>query len=188
MGLKSISSYCFKVLKNQRKQVFGITSFELLSSISSKEFFQLFSKEHHFQKFCFLTSLSYSLQNLSFRILYCERYCLWSLWSSSVVTTLFALCFGFVPSLLCRGDLLCALALLCTFCIEIVSFMEFLSRDSRNPSHGEGGYVELGARVSKHILVFVFVLSLSQLYSCYILHFNYCNTYMFVIVYVLTLV
>jgi len=40
---------------------------------------------------------------------------------------------------------------------------------------GEGGNVELGARTSKHILVFVFGY-LSKLYSLYILHCNYCSS------------
>jgi len=39
---------------------------------------------------------------------------------------------------------------------------------------GEGGNVDLGARISKHILMFVFgYLSLNS-YSLYILHYYYC--------------
>jgi len=34
--------------------------------------------------------------------------------------------------------------------------VEFLGGDSKNPSRGEGEDVELGARTSKHILVFAF--------------------------------
>jgi len=56
---------------------------------------------------------------------------------------------GFVPPLVQR--------------IEFVSFVKFLGGDSRNPSRGEGGDVELGARTSKYILVFVFDY-LSKLY------------------------
>ena len=53
--------------------------------------------------------------------------------------------------------------------------MEFLSGDSRNPSRGEGGDVELGARISKYIIVFVFGY-LSKLYSLYILHCYYFSS------------
>jgi len=38
---------------------------------------------------------------------------------------------------------------------------------------GEGGDIELGVRTSKIILKFVFGY-LSQLYTCYILHYSYC--------------
>jgi len=37
--------------------------------------------------------------------------------------------------------------------------VEFICGDSENPSHGEGGDVEQVARISKHILVFVFAIS-----------------------------
>jgi len=39
---------------------------------------------------------------------------------------------------------------------------------------GEGGDVEQVARSSKHILMFAFGY-LSQVYSCYILHYYYCS-------------
>jgi len=39
---------------------------------------------------------------------------------------------------------------------RFVSFVEFLIEDSRNPSYGEGGDIELGARTSKYILAFAF--------------------------------
>ena len=71
--------------------------------------------------------------------------------------TFFALRFGFVLSLLCRGD--CFVHKFCTFsCVEdwLVSFVKFLSGYSRNPSRGEGGDVEFGTQTLKHILVFAF--------------------------------
>ena len=48
----------------------------------------------------------------------------------------------------------CFVPWLCAHILCSVSFVEFVSGDSRNPLHGEGGNIELGARASKHILVF----------------------------------
>jgi len=72
--------------------------------------------------------------------------------------------------------------------IGFLSFVKFLSGDSRNPSRGEGGDVELGARTSKHIFVFAFsYLSLNStlFISCII---TAVYLYILDIVYVLTLV
>ena len=126
MGFKFISLLRFKVFRKSKKISFENSSFNLSIFTSFKKFFQVFSFVLHFQNLCFLTSLSYSLQNLSFGILYCEKCCLWSLWSPSVVITLLlcalvlclpscilviALCISFVPwlciHLLCRGCILC---------------------------------------------------------------------------------
>ena len=65
--------------------------------------------------------------------------------------------------------------------------MKLFSGDSRNPSRDEGGDVELGARTSKHILVFVFgYLSLnSTLFISYIV--TIVHLHMFDIVCVLIL-
>ena len=69
----------------------------------------------------------------------------------------------FVPwfhaHLMCRGCILCGV----------------LSGDSENASRGESGDVELGARISKHILVFAFSY-LPKLYSLYIFHCYYCSS------------
>ena len=74
-----------------------------------------------------------------------------------------------------------------TSCVELVLFVEFLSGDSENPSCDEGGDVNLGARTLKHILVFVFNISLN---STLVLSFIaiIVHTYMLDIVYVLTLI
>ena len=54
-----------------------------------------------------------------------------------------------------------------TSCVGVVSFVEFLCGDSRNPSRGEDGDVELDARISKYILVFAFAISQLNLFiSC----------------------
>jgi len=57
--------------------------------------------------------------------------------------------------------------------IGFVSFVEFLSGNSGNPSRGEGRDVELGARTSKHIFVFVFgyLLTLLSLFLALLLFF-----------------
>ena len=132
----------------------------------------MFSFVFHFQNLYFLTRLSYSLQNLSSRILYYERCCLWSLWLPSIVTTLLlcalALC---LPS--CVEGLALCLGFMPTSFVGGVSFVEFLYGDSRNPSWGEGGDVGLDTRTSKYILVFVFNY-FSKLYSLYITYCYYC--------------
>jgi len=63
-----------------------------------------------------------------------------------------------------------------------------LSGDSKNPSRGEGGDVELGARTSKHILVFAFgyLFLNSTLFISYIAII--IHLYMLGIVFVFTLV
>ena len=60
--------------------------------------------------------------------------------------------------------------------------MEFLSGDSRNPSRGEGGDVEFGARTSKHIFVFVFD------YLSNLLSFISCITLIYLFIYMLDIV
>ena len=83
--------------------------------------------------------------------------CVLALCLSSCVEAI-ALCIGFVPPLVWR--------------IRFVSFVESLM-ERVEVLLGESGDVELGARISKHIIVFVFGY-LSQLYSLYISHCYYC--------------
>jgi len=94
-----------------------------------------------------------------------------------------ALCLCFVlPS--CVEELALCLGCLPPSCVEVVSFVEFLSGDSKNPSRGEGGDVELGSRTSKpHLLSLS--LNSTLVISCIVIIVHTC---MFDIVYVLTLV
>ena len=77
---------------------------------------------------------------------------------------------GFVPSLLCSGNLLCALTLCLLLCrgFDFVSFVELLSGDSGNSSRGEVSDVEQVAQTSKHIFVFAFSISQLYLFMSYI--------------------
>jgi len=159
LGSKSITLLCFKVLKNKKKQVLRDSSFKFLVIYLSKSFYQVFSFVLYFQNLYFLTSLNYSLQNLSSRILYYER-CVWYLWTLSVIPLSSS---WLLASLLCRGvfgfvPLLCAI-LLCKGLYSLLSYLvervEILL--------GEGADAKLGARATKYI--FMFVLAISLLYS-----------------------
>jgi len=75
--------------------------------------------------------------------------------------------------------------------VEVISFVEFLSGDSENPSHGEGGDVDFGARISKYFLC-VHLLSLFfSLNSTLVISYIAIIIHIYVlddIVYVLTLI
>ena len=81
---------------------------------------------------------------------------------SDLHNCLIALCIGFVPWLCASSFVEDWVCIICGV----------LSGDRRNPSRGEGGDVELGARTSKLISVLAFGY-LAKLYSLYISHYYY---------------